>query len=74
MLAGADSPVGSPSFHTSSNYPSTGAHFAFSNIRKWVLAADMFVKNGTRLVLQCYIYMGPVPNGSKWIQSEYQTG
>lgn len=31
---GSDSPVGSPSFHTSSNSTTSGAHFAFSNIRK----------------------------------------
>ncbi|KAL9951872.1 hypothetical protein ACROYT_G044611 [Oculina patagonica] len=31
---GSDSPVGSPSFYTSSNSTAAGAHFAFSNVRK----------------------------------------
>lgn len=31
---GADSPVSSPSFHTSSNCTAAGAHFVFSNVRR----------------------------------------
>ena len=36
LSAGSDSPVGSPSFYTSSNNTTAGAHFAFANVRKWV--------------------------------------